>query len=473
MISRLGLMISRVFGRFTPDPFVIAVLLTVLTAMLALTLGPFPGLASPTWPGKARVLLDGWRGGDGLWKLLAFSMQMCLVLVTGHALAASPPVRRGLRAVAGGPGSTASGAAVAALTGCVFSLVNWGLGLIAGAIVAREIGLSLSRRGVRAHYPLIAAAGFAGFMVWHGGLSGSAPLSMTSAESMAKVLPAATISALSAAGHGGGAPLTDTLFSPLNLGVSAGLVVIVPLLAGLLAPQRPEECVGAEEAAPAVAEAREHEAVRRGARSAAEWLDTSRAVSVLLAVPLLLAVGRFGVAQDLRRFGLDEVNTAMFALGLLLHRSPRSYLAAVEEGARGCGGIIIQFPLYAGIMGLMIASGLDDRLASLLSEHASPRTLPVFTFLSAGVVNLFIPSGGGQWAVQGPVALEAGLAMGVAPGRMVMAVAYGDQLTNMLQPFWALPLLAITGVRARDIVGYTAILMTAGGAWIVLCLLVF
>jgi short-chain fatty acids transporter len=133
-------------------------------------------------------------------------------------------------------------------------------------------------------------------------------------------------------------------------------------------------------------------------------------------------------------------------------------------------GIILQFPLYAGIMGVLGASGLIARFSEFMASHATAKTLPVFTFLSAGVVNLFVPSGGGQWAIQGPIALEAGLALGIAPEKMVMSVAYGDQLTNMLQPFWALPLLAITGLRARDIVGYTALLMLAAAGWIALAL---
>ncbi|MEZ6318590.1 MAG: TIGR00366 family protein [Phycisphaerales bacterium] len=159
-------------------------------------------------------------------------------------------------------------------------------------------------------------------------------------------------------------------------------------------------------------------------------------------------------------------------LGLLLHGSTASYVRAVEDGARGCAGVILQFPLYAGIMGLLAASGLIDTFSRTLADFGSSTMLPVMTFVSAGVVNLFVPSGGGQWGIQGPIALESGAAAGVSAGKMIMAVAYGDQLTNMLQPFWALPLLAITGVKARDIVGYTAVVMAAAAAWIALWLLV-
>jgi short-chain fatty acids transporter len=140
---------------------------------------------------------------------------------------------------------------------------------------------------------------------------------------------------------------------------------------------------------------------------------------------------------------------------------------------RGCAGIILQFPLYAGIMGVMKASGLTALLAERIAATTSATTLPILTFFSAAIVNLFVPSGGGQWAVQGPIAMHAGIEAGVPAAKMVMSVAYGDQLTNMLQPFWALPLLSITGVKARDIVGYTALVMLFATAWILLGLVLF
>jgi short-chain fatty acids transporter len=169
----------------------------------------------------------------------------------------------------------------------------------------------------------------------------------------------------------------------------------------------------------------------------------------------------------------DTVNLTMLMLGLIMHGTPGRYVRAVDEAVRGCGGIILQFPLYAGILGLMRESGLMADMARGIATMSNETTLPLMTFVSAGVVNLFVPSGGGQWAVQGPIAMQAAAEVGVTPSKMVMAVAYGDQLTNMLQPFWALPLLAITGVRARDIVGYTALLMVAAGVWIGVWLVVF
>lgn len=480
MIARLGSLLSRVFGRLMPDPFVLAVLLTALTLALALLLGDFPGRAPGVSP--LRVLADAWRSERGLWTFLAFSMQMCLVLVTGHALAASGPVHRALSRLAGLAGSTASAAALTVSVAGVCSLLNWGLGLIVGAILAREVGRSLHRRNIPHHYPLIVAAGFAGFLPWHGGLSGSAPLSMTSAAGMAKVLPPETIAALGEAGYAGGLPLSATIFSPLNLVVTIGLLVLAPLCLALMAPRRPEELAPIGVMAPSVAQGVEPGIEDVGLDRSVHAgigprLDRAWAVNAALAAALLGAAGLYVFAEGvaaapvrLQRIGLNEVNLFTLAAGLLLHRSPRSYIAAAEEGARGCAGIIVQFPLYGGIIAMLTASGLDRQIAGAFTDHAGPRSLPALTFLSAGLINMFVPSGGGQWGVQGPVALSSGLALGVHPGKMVMSVAYGDQVTNMLQVFWALPLLAVSGVKARDIIGYTTLVMLVAMAWTIVVL---
>lgn len=470
MISRMGASISRVFERTAPDPFVLAVLLTAVTVVLALVFGSFPDE-----PGRAVALLDSWRGESGLWRFLAFAMQMCLILVTGHALAASGPVSKLIGTLAAGPRGAGSAAAMVGLVASVFGLVNWGLGLIVGALLAREVGRSLERRGVRAHYPLLAGAGYMGMLVWHGGMSGSAPLTMTTRAGAEKVLPAGVLEHFES-----GVPLGETVLSPMNLVATAGLLVIVPVVLWLLTPGRGQEVrgigeFGIEDSGEEVRESRaggpSHQ--REVGRSVPDWLHETPLVAWGLGLALLAGVWRYGSVEGVGRVGLNEVNAAMLGLGLLLHGSTGSYGRAAEAGARGCAGIMLQFPLYAGIMALLVSSGLVERFSRLLAEAGDSGTMPLLAFVSAAVVNFFVPSGGGQWAIQGPIALEAGAAVGVSPGKMIMAVAYGDQLTNMLQPFWALPLLAITGVKAREIVGYTCVVMAAAGVWLGLVLVVF
>jgi short-chain fatty acids transporter len=172
-------------------------------------------------------------------------------------------------------------------------------------------------------------------------------------------------------------------------------------------------------------------------------------------------------------FDLNSVNLFFLALALSAHGSIRSFLDSVSDGARGAGAIIVQFPLYFGILGVMQASGMIERLSSTMASIASSSTFPLLTFLSAGLVNFFVPSGGGQWALQSDVLLNTSAALELDSARTVMAFAYGDEWTNLLQPFWALPLLAITGLKARQIAGYTAILAIGMGLYVGLVLWLF
>ncbi len=472
MVSRLGLLLSRTIGRFMPDPFLLAILLSIVAAVLAVTLGNSGPDAGPT-PGLE--LLASWWS-KGVWGLLAFAMQMCLILVTGSAIAESPIVARGIARVAAWPGSLPQAAAVVAAVAIVAGLVNWGLGLVVGALMARETARSLVARGIHCHYPLLAACGYLSMLVWHGGFSGSAPLSMTTAEGAAKVIPASVLAAMP---EGGAVPLSQTLLSPLNLFVTGGLLLGLPLLMALLAPRSSRECLAPQELG--IDFGSERTPPRRGRGSAAAARSVSDedspggdfaflpvALAILLGAAFVGGFLQWALRDGIARLGLDQVNALMLGAGLLLHGSALSYARAVERAAKGCAGIILQFPLYAGILGILRESGLLATFAEQAAEFAGPHTLAAWTMLSAGLVNLFVPSGGGQWAVQGPVALAAGAEAGVAPGTMTMAVAYGDELTNMLQPFWALPLLAITGVKARDLVGYTAIAMVVAAVWMLI-----
>jgi short-chain fatty acids transporter len=464
MIAALGLRLSRVFEKTAPDPFVLALILTAVSVTLAVVFGSFASAGEPPLPiaDRAIATLDAWRGPDGLWRFLAFGMRMCLVLVTGHALAVSPPVRATVRRLASLPRSGAQAAAMIGVAAAVAGIVNWGLGLIVGALLAREVALALEERKIPHHYPLLVAAGYTAMLVWHGGLSGSAPLTMAKPAEAAAVLPAGFEAYTQA-----GVELTRTIGSPLNLTVTGGLLLIIPLTLVLLAPKH-SACRTVAEFAPR----RDKTNTGELATTLPEWLDRTRWLPWTLGAALLAGVARYAHASGVGAVGLDEINATMLALGLMLHASCGGYVRAVEAGARGCAGIILQFPLYGGIMGVLAASGLIAAFSAGVAGVAGG-SADLLMFASAGVVNLFVPSGGGQWGIQGPIALQAAADAGIDPARMIMAVAYGDQLTNMLQPFWALPLLALTSVKARDIVGYTAIVMLVAAAWIAGVLLIF
>jgi short-chain fatty acids transporter len=246
--------------------------------------------------------------------------------------------------------------------------------------------------------------------------------------------------------------------------VSGGLLILGPLLFWAMTPRKGED----PDPRPAPEQVLEVPAVQDDEKppaDAIERIERSRLVTMALVLPMAGALGLFLGRQGIGRLDLNTVNLTLWCLAMIAHGRPHRFLAACEEGIRGCTGVLLQFPLYAGIMGMMTASGLSTMLSMWFVE-AGRELLPVVTFLSAGLVNVLVPSGGGQWAIQGPILVEAALRVGVPVDRVLMALAYGDQWTNMIQPFWALPLLAITGVRARDIIGYCVIWMGLGGLWI-------
>lgn len=446
MIRWLGRRLSQFASRWVPDPFAIAVVLTLVTLVLAwLCTGSTPPDVVGYWGGR----LDGdtlLAKESGFWKLLTFAMQMCLILVTGHALASSRPLRRAVDGLAGLPRSQGQAVALTAVVAMAMALVNWGLGLIVGALMAREVATATQRRGLRVHYPLLGAAGYTGLLVWHGGLSGSAPLKITQTKDLVEILGRSDVQPVT---------LYDTIFSPLNLAVTALLLVAVPLILTAMAPGDEDVVeIAPEQLAPVAAAPTD-----TGPLTPAERLERSPWLAWIMAAVVLGYLARYLGTIGFEHIDLNGINLVFLGVGMALHGSIASYGRAISDGVSGCAGIIIQFPFYAGIMGIMALSGLMALLAEGISQAAGPSTFAPFTMLSAGIVNLFVPSGGGQWAIQGPLVVQSAEALGVPMGKAVMAFSYGDAWTNMLQPFWALPLLGITGLAAREIVGYTATVM--------------
>ncbi len=461
MIRALGDKLSRFSSRWVPDPFVIALALTLFTLGLCMA-STGKGLLEllGNWGGRLQQgkLL---AGEKGLFKLLAFGMQMCLILVTGHALASSKPVRKLIDRVAHLPRTASQAVCLTAVVAMTTALLNWGLGLIVGALLARNVARAAKKRGLAVHYPILGAAGYSGLMVWHGGLSGSAPLTVTQSKDLATILGRADVAPIG---------LGETVLSPLNFTVNGLLLVAVPLLLSLMLPRDDDRIVQitdeqAAEAPPSDPSPSEPTPAERLERSPVlSWLIAAMALAYLVQY-----IGKIGID----RLDLNAINLLFLALGFLLHGNPRAYVRAISDATGSCSGIILQFPFYAGIMGMMALSGLVTQFAQIISQSSGPAAMAPLTFLSAGLVNLFVPSGGGQWAIQGPWVVQAADNLGLPLGKAVMSVAYGDQWTNMLQPFWALPLLGITGLRARDMIGYTAALMLLVVPIFIGCLMLF
>jgi short-chain fatty acids transporter len=448
VIARLGDRFSQIAARVVPDPFIIALALTFVVGCFGTALLVGNGVAAADVPER---LFTGWFGGFSDAKLLGFALQMCLVLVTGHALALAPPMQRAIGMLARVPRSASHATVLVAVVACCAAIVHWGLGAVVGALVAREVARHAGARGLRVHYPLLGAASYTGLAVWHGGLSGTAPLKIAESDHFAVAVS-------------GVVPISETLLSPLNIAVTISMCVAIAVVAWLMTPRAPEALRPPATLPPLPAD--------DGVDTTAlpERLGESRVPGTVVGLAGL-AFAITALATGRLAFELDAVNALFLFLGILGHGSIRRYLDAVGDGARGAASIVIQFPFYFGILGMMKASGAIAWISSALTDIATPATFPVLAFISASVNNMFIPSGGGLWAVQGEILLTAGRDLGVDPGTTVMAFAYGESVTNLIQPFWALPLLGIMGLRARDILGYTMVFCLAVylvcAAWLV------
>ena len=431
MIRASAEFFSRIMQRWLPDTFVIAIILTAVVFLAGMvTQGQGIGAMADHW-------------GNGVWKLLGFSMQMVLILVLGTVLAMSRPVKAALRAIARVASTPSQGIILVTLTSMMALWVNWGFGLVVGALLAREVASHVKN----SHFPLLIAAAYSGLLVWHSGLSGSIPLKIASTgdDALSQLLNGQTV------------PLLETIFAWQNIAIIIALAISLPILNILMMPDKNNRLGLAAEEEP-------EPAVDLTAMSPAEKLEHYPIINYLLVA--IGAVYLFGSFSSGRSISLNEINLCLLLAGLALHINPRNYLNAMNSAIGTSSGIILQFPLYAGVMGMMVGSGLAGAMSQWFVDISSAQSFPVITFLSAGVVNFFVPSGGGQWAVQAPIVVPAAAELGVPVSKAAMAVAWGDAWTNMIQPFWALPLLALSGLNLRQIMGYCVVILLWSGALI-------
>lgn len=438
MLATLARPLSRFVERWVPGPFFLAVLLSAVVALWAL-------LATPVTP---KGLLVGW--GDGLAGLLEFMTQIALVLLLGYTLAHTKPVHRFLIRVASLPRSPRQAYGFVALVGGLASLISFGLGLIVAGVMAVEVARVFRGRDVKLHYPLLVASGYSGFVVWHMGYSGSGPLNAATEGGAYTDLP------------GGLVDITRTTFSTWNIIATIVTLVVVIGAMMLLAPKEHEEVVVAPDAVFDDPQAKVSTEVDPN-EGPAGVVDRLRAVTLFLGVMLGLYLVVYFMDNGFA-LTLDIVNWSFLCLVMLLVGNARELAVLVAEGGRTVSEVLLQYPLYAGIIGMMGASGLVEVVSNYFVDVSSAGTLGVLTFLSAGLLNMFVPSGGGQFALTAPLFAEAADGLGVDQAVVIMAVAYGDQWTNMIQPFWAIPLLAVAGLKVRDILGYTAITLVLSGA---------
>lgn len=436
---------TMVMQKFLPDAYIFAVSLTIIVFIASL-------IAT-----KQNFISIVGHWGKGVWSLLAFSMQMVLVLVTGHVLALSPPFKKLLDYLSNIPKTPYQGIALVSIISYTACILNWGFGLIIGAIYAKEI----AKKVKAIDYRLLIASAYSGFVLWHAGFSGSVPLVIAGGDL------SATGGSLTEA-----VPVSHTLFSSYNIFIVVGMWILLPIINVLMHPKNEEDVFVIDTNL-----IKEDVGVKKISKeefaqmTPAEKIENGCFINYILAILGFSYIVYYFVnsaKQGKFDLNLNIVNLIFLMFGVLFHRTPRSLIDAFGEAAKGAAGIILQFPLYAGIMGMMTGVSAEGvSLASVISNFfvniSTVKTFPLFTFLSAGIVNLFVPSGGGQWVVQGPIMMPAGLEIGVDPAKTAMCIAYGDSWTNMIQPFWALPALGLAKLGARDIMGYTLIVLIVSG----------
>ncbi|MCK7628416.1 TIGR00366 family protein [Shewanella sp. JNE10-2] len=428
MLNKAAKPLVKLVDRYLPDPYIFVLLLTLVVLIAAV-------VAEHKTPLE---VINYW--GDGFWTLLSFSMQMLLVLVAGFMLASSPPIKKLLDAIAGLAKSAPQAIILVTLVSLAASWINWGFGLVVGALFAKALA-----RKVKVDYRLLVASAYSGFVVWHGGLAGSIPLTIATAghfsESQIGIIPT-----------------SDTIFAGFNLLLVAILFVSMPLVNRFMLPGEKDSIyidpstLNEKDGEVASTTLEIHNANLNDSRPA-DKLENSRLLGWSVGGAGLVYLGYYFWGQG-GSLNLNVVNFLFLFLAILLHQTPRSLLISLNEAIKGGAGIVIQFPFYAGIMAVMVQSGLAQSISEGFVAIASAESLPFWSFISAGIVNIFVPSGGGQWAVQAPIMLPAAQALGADVARVAMAVAWGDAWTNLIQPFWALPVLAIAGLKARDIMGF-------------------
>jgi len=412
-LQSLAPMFVGLFERYMPDPFVLAIGLTALTALLALVIAP---------KGSPSLIVTSWY--TGIFAILGFAFQMILILATGHALAHAPVVARLLRRLVSLARTPNQAVALTFLVAAAASLLNWGFGLVIGAILAREVA-----RQVRVDFGWLVAAAYSGFAVWASGISSSIALTQATHGNALNIVEKITGQSL---------PLSDTVFATFNWLPTLLIVLIMPVVFIAIRPADNDMAVFVPEPeAPPAAPDPSNSIARRMDRSP---IGSLFLLAAGLAVVLVLWL------QGTLAFDVNMIFLIFLIGGIALHGTPVAYGEAMRNAAKQTGGMMLQYPFYGGIMGIMSGTGLADTISKAFVAISSAHTLPFWSYICSLIITFFVPSGGGHWAVQGPFVVPAAATLHASMAGSSMAVAMGEQVANMLQPFWALPVVAMAGI---------------------------
>jgi short-chain fatty acids transporter len=423
--------------KFMPDAIVFAMILTIITFIGGITLTDSSALNMIAYWGK------------GFWGFLAFSMQMTLIIATGYMVASAPLAKRFLVKICKIPKNAVQGVVFIAICSAILGWISWGLGLVAGAILARTVAQNLRK----VDFKLYVAVAYTGAITCGlFGISGSEFLMVnTPGYFLEKLL--------------GLIPLSKTVFEPsLLIAQVLGLIIVVPLLAALIHPDKDKTPEMDKEILDRfAAQDKENEiAITKDKKNMtpAEKIDNNPILNLIIGVGGLIYIGYWFATKGFD-LTLDVMNFILLMIAIILHGTPRNLLTAAEEGVRSAFGVVIQFPFYAGIQGMMGASGLVALIANFFASISTAATYPYWCYIAMAIVNFFVPSSGGIFMVAGEPLGQAALNLGLDPNKFVIAFTSGETISNIIQPFWAIPLLGIAGLKMKDIMGYCIIFFIA------------
>lgn len=449
MIKKITSFFVKLVQNFLPNPFIFALILSAILFVSGIVFnGETPYGMIIHW-------------GNGFWGFLGFSMQMVLVIVLGNCVANAPVFQKVIKRLAQIPKTPRQAVAFVTIVAGISCMIQWGFGLVIGAIFAKEVAKTVKK----VDYRLLVASAYSTFLLTV--LTSSITLKAASNPEELERISGGVLKAI--------IPLSQTAYHPATLGALLVLIITLPILNAKMHPSE-DETVSID---PGLLNDEEivSKVIDKKNLTPAERIENSSIVSVLVFIAGATYVYNHFFVKGLG-LNIDVMNFMLLIVGILLHRNPISYINAIGTATKNSAGIILQFPFYAGIMGLMSGANVEGiTLAGMMSDgivsFATTKTFPIFTFISASIVNMFVPSAGGQWAVQAPVMFPSGFALGVDPAITTMAICWGDTWTNMIQPFWALPALGIAGLGVRDIMGFCVMVFLWSGIVITSSLLIW
>jgi short-chain fatty acids transporter len=446
VVARMALAMTAWTERWVPDAFIFALLATVIVfgAALAFT------------PSRLPQIVDAW--GNGFWDLIPFTLQMSLIIITGHVLATSAPMGRAIRVIAQWPQTPRGAVALVTFFALVSSWFNWGFSLIFSAVLAREV----ARRVGGVDYRALAAASFLGLgSIWAQGLSGSAALQMASPGALQPQIR--DIVSNGGMVPDGIIPFSDTIFLWQSLVSVVIEIIVVTTVMWLATPPAARAKTARDLGIDLGRTELPDPPMPPKPMPPGAWLEHSALLMVLVVGAGVFYLARYFMRapEPLNAINLNVLNLAFLLVGFLLHRTPARLMHAVQAATPAIWGVVLQFPFYAGIAAVITTTHLNDRLANAFVSVSTPTTYPAVVAVYSAILGVFVPSGGSKWVIEAPYVMAAAHELQVHLGWMVAAYDLGEAVANLVQPFWMLPILGMFGLRARDVMGYTFVVFLA------------